>query len=205
MSDHLPDQAHRPGVMPMSGRCRSTRTALFLRDELSYEDWQELGEHLLTVADSSGWWVGDWLLFGQRTYADHYEIALAHTGFDYQTLRNYAWVASRFEPSRRHDGLSFSHHAEVAALEQDDQDAWLRRALVENWSRNTLRNELRKKRGGGRLTTRTSIRLEVPPHRRALWEAAAQASGYDLDAWIEVNLDEAATSTLADRGAAVAA
>jgi hypothetical protein len=205
MSDHLADLAQHLGVMPTSRRCRSTRTALFLRTELSYDDWREVGERLLTVADSSAWWVGDWLLFGQRTYADRYEIALARTGFDYQTLRNYAWVASRFEPSRRRGSLSFSHHAEVAALEEDEQDAWLRRALVKGWSRNTLRNELRNQLGGSRVAARTAIRLQVPPQRRALWEAAAEASGYELDAWIEVNLDEAAASALADRGAAAAA
>jgi hypothetical protein len=191
--------------MPTPRRCRSTRTALFLRGELSYDDWRDLGEYLLTVADSSAWWVGDWLLFGKRTYADRYQTAIERTGFDYQTLRNYAWVASRFEPSRRQDNLSFSHHAEVAALEADDQDEWLRRALVEGWSRNTLRNEIRKQRGESRFVTRTAIRLEVPPQRRALWQAAAEASGYNLPAWIEMNLDEAAASALGEGGTAVAA
>lgn len=185
---------------PAQRRCRSTRTALYFRPELSYEEWQQLGEHLLTVADSSAWWVGDWLLFGQRRYSDRYERAIRRTGFDYQTLRNYAWVASRFDATRRQEGLSFSHHAEVAALEPDEQDAWLHRALVNRWSRNALRAELRKERErAGEAPLRSAIRLEVPPQRRALWEAAAEASGCDLDEWIETNLDEAAQLALAAR------
>jgi hypothetical protein len=192
------------GGAPAQRRCRSTRTALFCRPELSYDEWEELGEHLLSVANSSAWWVGDWLLFGQRVYADRYERAVKRTGFDYQTLRNYAWVASSFDPSRRQDTLSFSHHAEVAALEPDDQDAWLRRALVNGWSRNRLRSELRRRRTGEE-PARSAIRLDVPPQRRALWEAAAKASGYDLDEWIETNLDLAAASALAEQETAVAA
>ena len=40
---------------------------------------------------------------------------------DYQTLRNYAWVARRFAMSRRRDTLSFGHHAEVPALPEPEQ------------------------------------------------------------------------------------
>jgi hypothetical protein len=194
------------GGLPAQRRCRSTRTALFFRPELSYDEWEKLGDQLLAVANSSAWWVGDWLLFGQRVYADRYERAIRRTGFDYQTLRNYAWVAASFEPTRREASLSFSHHAELAALEPDDQDAWLRRALVNGWSRNTLRAELRKERErAGELPARSAIRLDVPAQRRALWEAAAEASGCDLDEWIETNLDLAAASTLAELDTAVAA
>jgi hypothetical protein len=182
---------------------RSTRTALFLRDELLYDEWQQIGERLLTVASSSAWWIGDWLLFGQRVYADRYQIAVANTGFDYQTLRNYAWVASRFDPTRRHENLSFSHHAEVASLDAEEQDDWLRRAWVNGWSRNTLRRQLRLVHASaGRSVPTSAIRLEVPEDRRAFWEAAAEASGCGLDEWIALNLDRAAASTLGTRVAA---
>jgi hypothetical protein len=40
----------------------------------------------------------------------------------YQTCRDSAWVASRFELSRRKDNLTFNHHAEVAALPPADLD-----------------------------------------------------------------------------------
>jgi hypothetical protein len=71
---------------------------------------------------------------------------------------------------------------------------------VNEWSRNALRAELRKDRErAGQVPPRSAIRLEVPPQRRALWEAAAEASGCDLDEWIEMNLDEAATLALAER------
>lgn len=51
--------------------------------------------------------------------------AIAVTGLDYQTLRNYAVVARRFDLSRRRDSLSCQHHAEVCALSDSEQDRWL--------------------------------------------------------------------------------
>lgn len=44
-----------------------------------------------------------------------------------------AWVARRFGKSRRRDTLHFSHHAEVAALAEPEQDFWLRKAEAHNW------------------------------------------------------------------------
>ena len=45
------------------------------------------------------------------------------------------WVAHKFEISRRRENLSFSHHAEVTALEPAEQDDWLDRAEAEKWAR----------------------------------------------------------------------
>jgi hypothetical protein len=41
---------------------------------------------------------------------------------------NYAWVARRFELSRRRDTLTFGHHAELAALREPEQGSWLDQA-----------------------------------------------------------------------------
>ncbi|MFD5419265.1 LmbU family transcriptional regulator [Streptomyces sp. NPDC127069] len=105
--------------------------------------WEEIGSQLRDLASSSAWWLGDWLLFGENAYSGRYREAVGRTGLDYQTLRNYAWVARRFEQHRRRDGLSFAHHAEVARLARPEQDYWLRRAEEQRWSRNELRRQLR--------------------------------------------------------------
>ncbi|MEU3911613.1 LmbU family transcriptional regulator [Streptomyces sp. NPDC029721] len=105
--------------------------------------WEEIGSQLRDLASSSAWWLGDWLLFGENAYSGRYREAVGRTGLDYQTLRNYAWVARRFEQHRRRDALSFAHHAEVARLARPEQDYWLRRAEEQRWSRNELRRQLR--------------------------------------------------------------
>ncbi len=89
---------------------------------LPFEAWLAVGTQLAAVAASSAWCLGDWLAYGQAAYAGRYQEAIEQTGLEYQTLRNYAWVAGRFELSRRRDTLSFGHHAEVAALPEPEQD-----------------------------------------------------------------------------------
>ncbi|WP_269803219.1 LmbU family transcriptional regulator [Streptomyces sp. Go-475] len=109
----------------------------------SFRTWEELGTELFSFADSSTWWIADWLVYGESVFQDRYEEAIKRTSLSYQTLRNYSWVARAFPLSRRRQGLSFSHHLEVVALEEPEQDYWLRKAEELGWSRNKLRREVR--------------------------------------------------------------
>ena len=76
-------------------------------------------------------------------YEGRYREAVERTGLDYQTLRNYARIARRFEVSRRRETLSFGHHAELASLSEPEQDFWLRKAEQFSWSTSRLRREVR--------------------------------------------------------------
>jgi hypothetical protein len=122
--------------------------------KLPFERWLHIGEFLSTVRTSSAWCLGDWLVYGETAYTGRYRDAIRHTSLDYQTLRNYAWVARRFPMSRRHELLSFGHHAEVASLTEPEQDFWLRKAESMGWSTSRLRREVRaslSERGEGGL------------------------------------------------------
>jgi hypothetical protein len=116
------------------------------RAELELGDWVRQGHWLGVLTRASGWWLGDWLRYGNYRYGERYRAAAAITGYDVQTLMNQAYVASRFEVSRRREKLSFSHHAELAALPADEQEAWLRRAEQKRLSVRALRRELRRHR-----------------------------------------------------------
>jgi hypothetical protein len=119
------------------------KRGLVLPRQLVYEQWLRIGRQLAEVSSSSAWCLGDWLAYGEDTYSGRYRDAIEQTSLDYQTLRNYAWVAGRFMLSRRRDGLSFAHHAEVAGLSEHEQDFWLGKAEKFSWSRNKLRQEVR--------------------------------------------------------------
>jgi hypothetical protein len=119
------------------------RNGIKFPQQLPYEKWLSIGRQLSTVGSSSAWCLGDWLVHGELAYTGRYRDAVEQTSLDYQTLRNYAWVARRFEMSRRRDKLSFGHHAEVASLPAPEQDFWLRKAEEQSWSRNGLRREVR--------------------------------------------------------------
>ncbi|MGW5052720.1 LmbU family transcriptional regulator [Actinokineospora sp. NPDC004072] len=176
-----------------------SRVGLRIPGGLTYDSWQRTGVQLSRIIDSSAWCLGDWLVCGQKNYADRYLRAVEVAGLDYQTLRNYAWIARRFPLHRRREGLSFQHHAEVAALPTAVQDQWLDRAEQAGWSRNELRRRLRGSRGGERQApapTSLMPRLPVARERVERWRAAAQRCDDELENWIVLILDRAAEHAL---------
>jgi hypothetical protein len=184
-----------------------TPTGLRFPKGMTYAEWERAGHQLARVVDSTMWCLGDWVAYGLDRYTDRYRRAIDAAGLDYQTLRNYTWVARRFEWSRRRPGLSFQHHAEVAALPPDEQDSWLDRAARQEWSRNQLRLRLRAARAGRpEVTDRGSgqahavvPRLHVAIERAEAWRQAAQLVGEDLERWIIATLDDAAREAMLRR------
>ncbi|MFI5525192.1 LmbU family transcriptional regulator [Streptomyces platensis] len=119
------------------------KSGLVFTTKQSLSAWEKVGANLFSFANSSAWWIADWLVYGESTFHDRYVEAIRQTSLSYQTLRNYTWVAREFPLSRRRQSLSFSHHLEVVALEQPQQDYWLRQAEKLSWSRNKLRGQIR--------------------------------------------------------------
>jgi hypothetical protein len=162
-----------------------------------YASWRTLGQRILGISKASPWCIGDWLVYGQEAYGDRYRSALGTTDFDYQTLRNYAWVARRFTLSRRRDRLSFQHHAEVAALPEVEQELWLERAQANAWSRNELRRRMASRRSApGPEAASVTVRVRVSRDRRNRWCQGARASHEEFDLWVADALDRAADAAL---------
>jgi hypothetical protein len=130
---------------PSAGVQRATGpdTAWAPEKDLEHPEWVRWGHHLGVMSRVSNWWVGDWLQYGASRWGEKYSEAARITHYDVKTLRNIAYVARRFSLSRRRDKLTWSHHAEVAQLEPDDQDRWLDRAVADHLSVADLRIELR--------------------------------------------------------------
>jgi len=182
--------------------------------QLPFEAWLGVGQQLSAVVASSAWCLGDWLVYGQRTYSGRYRQAVERTGLDYQTLRNYAWVARRFELSRRRDTLSFGHHAEVASLPEPEQDFWLRKAEQHGWPTSQLRREIRaslRERQNGQPAIEparpsqtgqdppaaglVTIRVHLTSEQAQQCERAASKDGLTVPAWAAHVLEHAAGGT----------
>ncbi|MGP8298556.1 LmbU family transcriptional regulator [Streptomyces inhibens] len=199
----LPVRQPRHGAM--NGAARGvfvTRVGLQIPAAVSYDIWESAGRRISAVANSSAWCLGDWLIYGQSRYTDRYRRAVDAVGLDYQTLRNYAWVARRFEVSRRRDTLSFNHHAEVASLLPHEQDYWLNRAQELGWSRNQLRANVRGAREEEPAADRktASVGIQLTPERIARYRAAAERSDSSLESWMVDRLDLAANNALGAYG-----
>ncbi|WP_438939756.1 LmbU family transcriptional regulator [Catenulispora rubra] len=191
---------------------------------MAFEKWVGIGNYLSGVMSASSWCLGDWLVYGEATFTGRYRDAIELTSLDYQTLRNHAWVARSFPMSRRRDRLSFTHHAEVAALPEPEQDFWLLKAEQHAWSVKRLRREVRaslveRNTGGvgqlpdeaqnvhqlpvraGDPTPATSaegtvsLSVSVPPDCLEFCLATANRLGLNLDAWVAQILVAVAEAT----------
>lgn len=159
--------APRDELGPLS-TSRLTTTSWSSASELAPEGWVGWGRWLGMVDRASGWWLGDWVRYGNARYGERYKLAARITGYDGHTLMNMAYVASRFETSRRREELSFSHHAEVAALPREAQDLWLDTAVIAQLSVRALREEVRRSARQAEATAeatsrRNRRRTQKPP------------------------------------------
>ncbi len=108
----------------------------------TFDEWISCGRFIKDAEQSVQFWIGDWLLFGEKTYGKvQYEQAIQQTGLDLQTLRTYKWVASSVPTYLRRYELSYHHHKEVANLNAEKQTALLDKAVTESWPLLKLKQE----------------------------------------------------------------
>ena len=120
-----------------------TPVSLTLPPHLPWADYPRTGQLLGRIGRGVQFWIGDFLVQGQRMYGEKFAQGAEALEYDAKTLTNLAWVAERVAPARRRETLSFAHHAEVAALEPKEQETWLARAEKEGWTRHQLRKALK--------------------------------------------------------------
>ena len=110
----------------------------------TFEEWDGVGEFIKRTHRASGFWLADWLRYGEsRTdWAERLSQAIDATGLKEKTLKNVRAVGA-IEKSRRREGVEFTIHAEVAGLAPKEQDEWLERADEEGWDRRELRQNIR--------------------------------------------------------------
>lgn len=122
--------------------------------DLTLEEWEKLGEKLGDTERSIGFMIGDWINYAESKWGEKYNDAIAATGLEYQTLRNYAWVAKRVHLSARADNLPFRHHAVVAKLKDTDQQKhWLQMAEDHDLSYRRLQKSI----NFGRVATEEEV------------------------------------------------
>jgi hypothetical protein len=124
--------------------------------DLAHREWVAAGRRLGSISRCSKWWIGDWLRYGTVKWGEKYVEAAKITGYDPKSLRNIAYIASRFDLSRRRDNLSWSHHADLAMLAPTEQDEWLDRTIRDRLSVSDLRTELRSRDRGSKAADNNS-------------------------------------------------
>jgi hypothetical protein len=153
--------------------------------------WVACGKRLVQVRSASSWWIGDWMRYGNAQYGEKYGAASLATGYDRQTLMNLAYVSSRFPVERRRASVSWSHHAELAAMPEAEQEAWLDRIERDRLSVRSLREEARRELSTRRRSHRPNLdpvevhraEAQACPHCGHRTSAAANAPAAPTNAF----------------------
>jgi len=120
-------------------------TGLTVTGQPSFDEWLRLGDQLRYINGAVQWWIGDWLNFGERAYGEKYSQALDATDYSYQNLATMKWVATEFPMTRRRNGLSWTHHREVAGCEPVVQDVLLDQTEDGEWTAKQLRTAIHER------------------------------------------------------------
>jgi hypothetical protein len=131
-----------------------TPTGIQFNQDLSFDEWDALGQKLAPIGKSIGFIIGDWINYGEKQWGAKYEDALIRTGLAYQTLMNYAYVARKVEISLRKEKLDWYQHAVVAKLKTaEEKQHWLKMAEKHKLSVRRLRKSI----NFGRLATEKEV------------------------------------------------
>lgn len=113
------------------------------RPDLSVEACTSLAALFGQINHSSRWWIADLHEYVEMRHGEYVAQIMSATGLAPQTIENIISVGRRVPPSRRRLGVTFSLHAEVAALPPNEQRHWLKVAQEEALTKTELRARLR--------------------------------------------------------------
>lgn len=122
-----------------------TATGLVPNGEPSYEDWYACGEWLKRAEKAVGFWIGDWLNYGERKWGEMYSQAMEDTGLEYDTLRKFRNITKNLDFGIRMPNLSFKVNSAVARddLTRDEKRMFLESAAEKDLTYDELKKEIK--------------------------------------------------------------
>lgn len=126
-------------IIEPTSHAHITPTGVTFDAGLSIDEWAELGERLERHDRGLRWIVGDWLVYGSETFGARAAVIADSLSLATGSVANAASVCRRVPHDRRRPELSFSHHEEVAHLDETGQQRMLDTAVKEGLSRSVLR------------------------------------------------------------------
>lgn len=135
---------------------RVTEIGLHFDEEVTFEQWRDIGQKVGRVARTSLFLVGDWLIYGQDRWnggkrfekmpedeAERYLEAMKATGLELKTLMDAAYVSRNVPIQQRRPDLTFEHHKTVAKVKSEaEREEWLRKADTQGLSTRRLRKSI---------------------------------------------------------------
>lgn len=124
---------------------RATPTGLEMDNDLTFQEWEAIGSGFGRALQTAAWCIGDWMVYGERKWAKQmildgsdfdpkvpdripshvFDMAVASTNLDRQTLSKYAEVCRKIPRAERRPQLSFGHHRVLAPLPSPQRLEWM--------------------------------------------------------------------------------
>lgn len=109
-------------------------------------DWEGPMRFALWCQRASPWWIGDLLNSGDAAFGEAFsQVCEGYVSGD--QLQRYESIARRVPAKNRRENLSWSSHAVVARLSDEQQRFMLEQAEDRGWTSEDLRKEVRKRFG----------------------------------------------------------
>lgn len=152
------------GILWESNGFRITDTGLRINGQPPLGEWASALKAVARAESTYRWAIGDLLVYAdaQKFSDEAVEEVMDATKIKRGTLINYRLVSKTFPPGRR-TGLPWSHHALVAALEQDVADMLLAQAAEYDWKWEDMRVQAQAAR-----RTRDRVEQKFPEGTYAL-------------------------------------
>jgi len=154
-------------------------TSLLVPDGTPFEVVTRMLETMKGLRNCTLWWIGDLLLFSERSFGEKYSQLLDSTDFEYSTLRNVSYVVTNVAPAVRRKELTFWHHLEVAPLPPADQKKFLKIAVEQRLSASALRAMIKNKPKDGGPNKAETFELAL----RSILKIAVRNKGFDKKAF----------------------
>lgn len=115
-----------------------SRLGMVVSGEPSLEECTLEYENLMFVFHYSLLWIGDLLNYADSKFGESFAQMVSESWGE-RTISNIKWVTKKVPLSRRQEPLTFSHYAEVAALDGVLQNKFILLAVENEWSTRQLR------------------------------------------------------------------
>lgn len=121
-------------------------TAVRVQGKPALDDWKGPMQFALWCQRASPWWIGDLLNAGDAAFGEAFsQVCEGYISGD--QLQRYESIARRVPAKNRRENLSWSAHAVVARLNDDQQRFMLKEAEQRGWTSEDLRKEVRRRFG----------------------------------------------------------
>lgn len=145
MSRNLPRLVKAGRVQPFKVGCFVFHeTGIDVEGKPDFDNYQGAFDFATRANRSSDFWLADLMRYGEGRTDWAMRLSQVHdsTGLTMKTLKNVRAVGA-IDPSRRREGVSFAHHAEVTSLHPEEQVEWLEKASVEGLNVQEMRRGIK--------------------------------------------------------------